>query len=104
MATSTSYAGIPRERIPWYPTIVVERCRYSECAHECLAACPQGVYARDDQGRVTVAHPYACTVGDISCSVQCPFEAIRFPSQRELRQLLRSLRQQLGADEKEASV
>ena len=104
MATSGSYAGIPRERIPWYPTIVVERCRYEACAHECVTACSQGVYALDKEGRVLVAHPYACTVGDISCSVQCPFEAIQFPSQRELRQLLRSLRQQLAADEKEASV
>lgn len=89
------YAGIPRERIPWYPTIDEERCRPAECAQECIAWCPQGVYARLTDGRVVVAQPYACTMGDISCSFQCPFDAIHLPSQRDLRRMLKAIRQEL---------
>jgi NAD-dependent dihydropyrimidine dehydrogenase PreA subunit len=101
MATATqgssgAYAGLPRERIPWYPTIVAEHCRPTECGLACIAACPQNVYEHQADGRVMVARPLACTVGDISCSFQCPFDAIRFPSQRELRRTLKALRQELG--------
>ena len=87
------YAGIPRERIPWYPTIDAGRCDTQKCELNCIAACPKKVYARQADGQVVVAFPYTCTVGDISCSVQCPFDAISFPSQRDLRRLLRELRQ-----------
>mgnify|MGYP005860227389 CR=1 FL=1 len=91
-----TYAGLPRERIPWYPTIDAERCRPGECQLQCIAACPQHVYDRAEGGRVIVARPYDCTVGDISCSFQCPFDAISFPSQRELRRILKALRQELA--------
>lgn len=90
-----AYAGIPRERIPWYPTIDAERCRPDACALNCISWCQKDVYAREASGRVVVARPYACTVGDISCSMQCPFDAIAFPSQRELRRTLRALRQEI---------
>lgn len=89
-----TYAGIPRERIAWYPTIDPERCRPGECLLNCMAACPQHVYDRAADGKVVVARPYDCTVGDISCSIQCPFEAIGFPSQRELRRMLKALREE----------
>lgn len=94
---SDAYTGIPRERIPWFPTIDVARCQSEACQQECIAACPQGVYRREADGRVIVARPMSCTVGDISCSFQCPLDAIRFPSQRDLRRMLRQLRQELGA-------
>jgi len=97
VASPETYAGIPREKIYWQPTIGPE-CRPAECAHECLAWCPQGVYELADDGHLVVAHPLACTVGDISCSMRCPFEAIHFPSQRALRESLRSLRRELDAN------
>ncbi len=91
------YAGLPRERIAWYPTIDAARCRPAECQLNCISWCPKNVYERTDDGQVIVAQPYACTVGDISCSMQCPFDAIRFPSQRDLRRMLRALRDELGS-------
>ena len=92
-----TYAGIPRERIAWYPTIDATRCRSGECQLNCIAACPKGVYERAADGKVIVARPYTCTVGDISCSMQCPFEAITFPSQRDLRRMLKALREELAS-------
>jgi len=87
-----SYAGVPRERIAWHPTIDPERCRPEQCQLNCIAWCPQGVYEREASGRVVVARPLTCTVGDISCSFQCPLDAISFPSKRDLRQMLQRAR------------
>jgi len=87
-----SYAGVPRERIAWYPTIDAARCHPDQCQLNCMAWCQKGVYARDDSGRVVVARPLACTVGDISCSFQCPLDAISFPSKRALREMLQRAR------------
>jgi len=90
-----SYAGVPRERIAWYPTIDAERCRPGECQLNCIAWCQKMIYARDESGKVIVARPFACTVGDISCSFQCPLDAISFPSKRDLRRMLEEARQGL---------
>jgi NAD-dependent dihydropyrimidine dehydrogenase PreA subunit len=87
------YAGIPREHIPWYPTIDTALCQPARCERECISWCQEQVYARQEDGTVVVARPYACNVGDVSCSFQCPFEAIRFPGRRELRRMLRAARQ-----------
>jgi NAD-dependent dihydropyrimidine dehydrogenase PreA subunit len=91
-----AYAGIPRERIAWYPMIDAAQCHPERCELNCLSWCQKGVYQKTADGRVIVAQPFACTVGDISCSVQCPLDAISFPSQRDLRRMLKEARQELG--------
>ena len=90
-----AYAGIPRECIAWYPTIDPRLCQPDRCQLNCISWCPQHVYARGEGGRVTVARPLACTVGDVSCSFQCPFEAISFPNKRDLRRMLAEARRGL---------
>ena len=92
---ANSYAGVPRERIARYPTIAPERCLPEGCQLECMKACPQEVYARQEDGRVIVAWPFLCTVGDISCSYQCPLDAISFPSKRDLRRMLEQARSEI---------
>lgn len=90
------YAGIPRERIPWYPTIDAAWCQPMHCELNCISWCQKQVYVRQEDGTVIVARPFACTVGDISCSIQCPFDAIHFPDKRALRQMLKTVREELG--------
>ena len=90
------YAGIPRERIPWFPAIDPQRCQPERCELNCLSWCQEHVYERQADGRVVVARPYSCNVGDISCSFQCPFDAVSFPSRRELRAMLQEARKQGG--------
>lgn len=93
VGTKGSYVGIPRSRIAWYPTIDEEACHSGSCAQECIAVCPQHVYSSGEGGKAVVARPFSCTVGDISCSFQCPLDAIHFPSQRELRRMLQAARE-----------
>ena len=89
------YAGIPREKIDWFPTINPELCKPASCKQECIGACPRNIYERTTEEKVIVAYPYECTVGDISCSYQCPLNAISFPSREELKQMLNKARENL---------
>ena len=84
------YMGIPREQIPWYPTIDEEKC--TNCG-ECMEFCDNDVF-RQGETTMTVANPYNCVVGCASCQKICPSDAIGFPSKNELVSWLRELKQE----------
>jgi len=84
-----SYTGIPREKIPWYPTIDEDLC--SDCG-SCLNFCSNGVFEQRES-TMKVAAPYNCVVGCDSCKRVCPKEAISFPDKEELVRKLRELRE-----------
>ena len=85
------YMGIPREEIPWYPTIQEDLC--TGCG-SCLEFCSNNVFELGDDGMMKVINPYNCVVGCASCEKMCPVEAITFPDQQKLVALLRKLRQE----------
>ena len=81
-----SYMGIPREKIPWNPTIDEEKC--AGCG-ECLEACPNGVYLLDEAaGKVKVVYPNNCVVLCDKCAPFCNQEAISFPDKQETKKLV----------------
>lgn len=87
--SSQTYLGIPRDRIPWFPTIDVDRC--TGCG-DCLEACPNGVFELDEAaGKTRVAVPTNCVVLCDKCAGLCNFEAIAFPDKVAIKQLLRRL-------------
>ena len=86
-----SYKGIPREEILWYPKVDPKKC--SGCS-SCVEFCVQGVFTFD--GRSHVTKPYNCVVGNTSCRAFCPEKAITFPTQAELKESLRALREKFG--------
>ena len=88
-------AGVPREKIDWFPTINPDLCKPESCKQECIGACPRHIYERTAEGKVIVARPFECTVGDISCSYQCPLNAISFPSRQALKGMLDHARKNL---------
>ena len=76
-AMPASWHGIPREQIPWFPTVDGEAC--IGCSL-CFVTCGRGVY--EMEGRVAVvARGMDCMVGCSTCAAVCPTEAISFPSQ-----------------------
>ncbi|MEM3403095.1 MAG: ferredoxin family protein [Nitrososphaeria archaeon] len=82
---------IPREEIPWFPSINYEKC--IRCL-TCVKMCPHNVYGVEgNEPRPIVKNPYECAVGCQSCAKMCPSNAINFPSTEELRKILRELRQ-----------
>jgi NAD-dependent dihydropyrimidine dehydrogenase PreA subunit len=80
--------SIPREKIPWYPTIDEELC--TNCGI-CVDFCTHGVYAVEDI-RTVVVTPYNCVVGCSGRESQCTLGAIHFPEMEQFVQTLRELR------------
>ncbi len=77
MSTNGTWKGIPRERIPWFPSVDLEKC---VGCRTCFEFCSHGVYGWDDAASVpTVVEPYHCVVGCSNCAHQCEEEAISFP-------------------------
>jgi NAD-dependent dihydropyrimidine dehydrogenase PreA subunit len=79
---------VPRELIPWYPTIDESLC--NNCG-VCVAFCPHGVYNADEV-RTVVAVPNNCVVGCSNCVSQCSVGAITFPEMEQFMETLGELR------------
>ena len=84
------YMGIPREKIPWFPTIDTEAC-INDAA--CLEFCTNDVFAQGELSAL-VAAPMNCVVGCSSCTRICPVDAISFPDLEEFVATLRQLSEQ----------
>ena len=76
--------NVPREKIPWYPTVDASKC--IGCGL-CVDFCHNKVYTKDDAKRAVVSNPYGCVVGCSYCSTDiCSHEAITFPSLEWLKE------------------
>lgn len=87
------YMGIPREEIPWYPTINEDLC--NSCG-ACMDFCTNDVFAQGELSTIVV-NPYNCVVGCSACINECTTGAISFPSKEELVKKLRELREKYKA-------
>ena len=82
-----TYQGIPRENIPWFPTVYEEKCNGCK---ECYDMCPTRVYIWDnDINKPKVVHPLRCVVGCSGCAVICKLKAISFPPKSIIDNILR---------------
>ena len=71
-----NWRGIPREQIPWYPTVDEDLC---DGCGVCLRMCATGALVATECGKVCVIEPFACVVGCNSCAKLCKPGAILFP-------------------------
>jgi NAD-dependent dihydropyrimidine dehydrogenase PreA subunit len=92
--SSSTYLGIPRQEIKWYPLVDLSKCTGCKlCINACEGA-GHDVYSFDENSKKpVVVKPTHCLVGCRACGRVCPTEAITFPSKDELRQMLRNLRE-----------
>ena len=78
-----SWRGIPREQVPWFPTVYEDLC---DGCRKCFEFCPYGVFEWDEDKNVpVVAEPWNCVVGCSSCADLCPPGAIKFPPRSVLK-------------------
>ena len=74
-----SWRGIPRQDIPWFPTIDPEKCVGCKA---CVEFCRNNVLSFDEASQKTeVINPYNCVVECRTCARLCPLEAISFPDE-----------------------
>ncbi len=78
---------IPREEIPWYPTIDEEKC--IGCG-ECYDFCQNGVFEWDEENNCPkVLKPFNCVVSCSACKNLCTQDAISFPTMQEIREIIK---------------
>lgn len=89
--SEVTFMGVPRQQIPWAPTIDYQKCDY---CMECARFCPHGVYEqREQEPQLVVAHPEHCVVFCRACAKTCDPDALTFPSKPEVVELIKRLRQ-----------
>jgi NAD-dependent dihydropyrimidine dehydrogenase PreA subunit len=98
-----TWHGVPRSKIPWYPTIDYEKC--ITCG-KCVEYCTLGTFAfegKDGKKRAFIKNPNNCVVLCTGCDTICPVGAITHPSKRETSDIIRNLRKthQLDKEKRE---
>ena len=84
--------GIPRNKIAWGPTINYQKC--VSCG-KCVDYCKLGVYEFEEKKGTQVSvvkHPNNCVVLCMGCQSQCPANAIRHPSKKATKEIIKNLR------------
>ena len=75
---------VPREKIPWFPTIDYDTCIGDQ---ECYNFCKNDVFRWDEaEDRPRVVNPYKCVLGCNACAQICLSDAISFPALDQLRE------------------
>jgi NAD-dependent dihydropyrimidine dehydrogenase PreA subunit len=81
------WRGIPREEIPWFPTIDETKC--IGC-RSCVEFCPNDVLEFNEaEGKARVKNPYNCVVECKACAKLCPVDAISFPDEEMFSAFIR---------------
>ncbi len=88
-----TFMGVPRDQIPWFPTIDYGKCTF--CL-ECDEFCPHHVFERGEAARqLFVAHANNCVVFCRACAKTCGPDAISFPSKPETIARIKEIREGL---------
>jgi NAD-dependent dihydropyrimidine dehydrogenase PreA subunit len=90
--TEETWHGIPRDKIPWQPTINYEKC--VTCG-KCVEFCTLGTYEFEESNEKkipVVKNPNNCVVLCSGCDSICPAGAIKHPAKKQARELIRMLR------------
>jgi NAD-dependent dihydropyrimidine dehydrogenase PreA subunit len=92
--SESTFHGVPRSNIPWYPTINYGKC--ISCG-KCLTYCKHGVYGLEEkQGKKVpfVKNADNCIVYCNGCDSICPSGAISHPSKLETGRIISKLRKE----------
>ncbi len=87
-----TWHGIPRDKIPWFPTIEFQKC--ISCG-KCEDYCKLGVYEIEEhegKKQSVVKHPNNCVVLCTGCDGICPVGAIKHQEKTDTQQKIKELR------------
>ena len=94
-ASTETFMGVPRTKIPWWPTIKYDKCNF---CMECNKFCPHNVYeiTNGENKKLIVKNNYNCVVFCRACAKACPLDALEFPEKREISKLIKKVRLEQG--------
>jgi NAD-dependent dihydropyrimidine dehydrogenase PreA subunit len=93
MSEEENYHGIPRNKIPWDPTLDYSKC--SSCG-KCVDFCHMNTFKFEEKDgkKTTVVNPNRCVVFCRGCEDICPVGAITHPSEEETRKVILKLKKE----------
>lgn len=93
--SDATFMGVPREKIPWFPTIDYRKCDF---CMECDKFCPHKVFERQEgEKKLVVKTPNNCVVFCRACAKTCEPDAISFPDKQEITALIKEIRKEQDA-------
>lgn len=92
--SENTFMGVSREKIPWFPVIDYEKCDF---CMECDKFCPHRVFERQEGDiKLIVKNKENCVVFCRSCAKTCEPDALSFPDKKEIKQLIKKIRDEEG--------
>jgi len=89
----STFMGVARQKIPWWPSIDNERCDGCSGEYDCLKFCPHQVYKPlTNPAKISVENRYNCVVFCQACKKMCPKDAISFPQKAEMLKIIKEER------------
>lgn len=93
----STFMGVAREKIPWWPRVDSEKCDGCSGEYDCLKFCPHQVYKPlTNPAKISVENRYNCVVFCQACKKMCPKDAISFPQKAEMLRIIKEERARRG--------
>lgn len=89
----STFMGVPREKIPWWPNVDTTKCDGCSGEFDCLKFCPHQVYKPlADQKLIDVENKFNCVVFCRACQKMCPKDALSFPDKSDILKIIKEVR------------
>ncbi len=92
--TEETYMGVPRSKIPWYPSIDQQKCNQCDGDPQCLRFCPHGVFEYNKEKKEFIVRtPHNCVVFCRACQKVCATDALDFPEKKGILKVIKNARE-----------
>lgn len=89
----STFMGVAREKIPWWPNIDASKCDGCSGEFDCLKFCPHQVYKPSADSRlIEVENKFNCVVFCRACQKMCPKDALSFPNKSDILKTIKEAR------------
>jgi len=89
----STFMGVAREKIPWWPTVDTSKCDGCAGEFDCLKFCPHQVYKPStDSQSIEVENKFNCVVFCRACQKMCPKDALAFPNKSDILKIIKEAR------------